>query len=158
MKIRLTLCVLSVVLLIGSATAQTDVMFRVRLQSDPAIMSAESRNLLKTKTEQILGRCKALTEDAGCEYTVDASVAIEDVRTTEGLARNSTVIIGELTLKAQNSNDSVNYFTMTVPLRSVTDADTEDRHLAIVKSIKPNSPQFVRFVNNSRKAITERKE
>ena len=131
-----------------------DIMFGVKLPEKTTLSQASS-DLLRSKVEQILGRCNAGAAGDRDVFVVEPTVNVGDENRTEGLVQNVASLSGELVLAAKNRYDGSVYYTTTVPLKVAAKGTSAEMETALVRSIKPSDAVYVRFVRNARRNIAQ---
>lgn len=139
----------------ASMSAQNDIMLRAGYPPDSSHTSAKIANILHMKVSQILNRNKAAAGGDFGEFIVIPRLSDVVSKSTSGLANNTTVTTGELTLTVANSYDNAEYFATTVPLRSVKPSLGNDPGEALASSINVTDATYVRFVRNARASISD---
>ncbi len=154
MKHRFFTALLAMALSVGllaQENAGEDIMFGVKLPSGTTL-SAEASKLLKSKVEQILGRCNAGAAGDRDVFVVEPTVNVGEEVRSEGLVQNVATLSGDLVLAAKNRYDGAVYYSVTVPLKAAGKGSA-DMEMALVRSIKPTDAVYVRFVRNARKNV-----
>lgn len=136
-------------------SAQHDIMLRAGYPPESSHTSDKTANILHTKVSQILNRNKAAAGGDFGEFIVIPRLSGVESKSTSGLANNTTVTTGELTLTVANSYDNAEYFATTVPLRSIKASLGNDPGEALASSINVTDATYVRFVRNARASISD---
>lgn len=139
----------------STATAQDNIQFGVGKVDNGSKMSDQVKELLITKVSQILNRNSAAAGGDFGAFVVTPILTLGDENTTSGLARNFSVVTGELTLTAMNRDDKSEYYSVTVPLKANNRNTSDDALMALAKSIKPSDAVYVRFIRTARENISK---
>ena len=135
-----------------AAADGANIMFGVKMP-EPTQWSEEASGLLKSKVEQILGRCGAGAAGERDVFVVEPTVNVGETARTEGLVQNVATLSGELVLAAKNRYDGSVYYSTTVPLKVASKGSDSEAVTSLVRSIKPGDAAYVRFVRNARKKV-----
>lgn len=155
MRHKLITALLAMAAICLQATAQDDIQFGVGKPDSGTKMSKEVKELLTTKVSQILNRNSAAAGGDFGAFVVTPTLTLGEESTTSGLARNFSVVTGELTLTARNRDDRSEYYSVTVPLKVTNKNTSTDPLLALAKSIKPTDAAYVRFIRTARENISK---
>ncbi len=126
---------------------------------NPEGREAEDRGvatLLVQKTEQILTRNSASApKDKSC-YVLIPSLTVNSVKSTNGTLKKVTTISGEFTLTAVKVSDGMQYYSVSVPVKTAARKLKEGTEAQVlIKAIKPTDVKFTRFIRVARKKIEE---
>ncbi len=116
--------------------------------------NVELGNLLKKKTESIIGRIGCGGEDAA--YLIIPSIEVDSEERSSGMIRNVSLIKGTLTLKAvSRENQDIIWHSTTVPLEAVVTGTTTEAAMVLANQIKVTDAVYVRFVRVATRKINE---
>jgi hypothetical protein len=118
-------------------------------------LSNDIKEGLKQKVEQIIGRNNAGATSVYNAFILQPALDIQEIKSTEGLVRNVTLVTGELTLTAKNLYDESIYGTLVVNLEGDAAGDREAALKSLLKNIKITNPAFTRFIRTTREKITD---
>lgn len=141
-------------MLLLQATAQDAIHFTAAAPVQKGL-SETMANAMKLKVEQILARNNAGASSVNNAFVIQPELTITDKRATEGLIRNVTLVIGELSLTAKNIYDESIYGNLTLEVQGDATGNEEAALTSLLAGIKSNNPAFTRFLRTTRKRIED---
>ena len=156
MKKSMILCALLLVVPLWAA-AQETIHFVAGTPAQPGL-SQKTIDALRLKTEQILARNNAGADPAHGAFVVQPELRLGEVKKTEGLLREVTLVGGEFSLTARNRYDGSIYGTAVIEVQGDAAGSREEALSSLISSIKVTDPAFVRFIRTTRKRIAEHYE
>ena len=147
---------MTIILAVASACclAQDNIQFGVGKVSSTSGMSDEASKVLQSKLSQILNRNSAAAGGEFGVFEVVATIDVESSKSTSGLIQNVMQISGNVVLTAKNAWDNAEYYSVSVPVRAVSNESVSDPVLLLARSIKVTEPAYVRFIKKARENIS----
>lgn len=156
MKKSMILCALLLVVPLWAA-AQEAIHFVAGTPAQPGL-SQKTIDALRLKTEQILARNNAGAAPAHGAFVLQPELRLGEVKKTEGLLREVTLVGGEFSLTARNRYDGSIYGTAVIEVQGDAAGSREEALSSLISGIKVTDPAFVRFIRTTRKRIAEHYE
>lgn len=154
MKKNRFLCAILLLAASLGATAQDNIHFVAGTPAQNG-MSAKNLSALKLKVEQIIARNNAGAASATNPFIIQPELVVGETKKTEGLLRDVTLVMGELSLTARNKFDGSVYGTAVIEVQGDATGSADEAISSLISGIKVTDPAFVRFIRTSRKRIAE---
>lgn len=131
-----------------------DIMFYLNPVDGKGIDSEMARTL-DSKIRQGIARSKAASENPDELFEIKPEFFISESGETDGMVLNVAKVKGELVLNLVSRIDEGVFNTVKFPLTGTAAGGKDAALKAMVASLKPSSPAFVRFVRTSRDRVKE---
>lgn len=131
-----------------------DIMFYLNPVDGKGIDSEMARTL-DSKIRQGIARSKAASENPDELFEIKPEFFISESGETDGMVLNVAKVKGELVLNLVSRIDGGVFNTVKFPLTGTAAGGKDAALKAMVASLKPSSPAFVRFVRTSRDRVKE---
>lgn len=131
-----------------------DIMFYLNPVDGKGIDSEMARTL-DSKIQQGIARSKAASENPDELFEIKPEFFISESGETDGMVMNVAKVKGELVLNLVSRIDGGVFNTTKFPLTGTAAGGKQAALKAMVASLKPSSPAFVRFVRTSRERVKD---
>lgn len=113
------------------------------------------KDMIRKKVEQIIARNNAGATSMYNAFVIEPDLNILDIKSTEGLTQNVTLMKAEFTLTARNLYDDSVYGNVVVQVTGDATGDAEGAIKNLLSNIKSTNPAFTRFIRTTRDKIVE---